>query len=619
MRYLIFLFTLVLFLGSSLKVRAADSLQTYNLKDSIVVVANRYQTSLKNMAYDYQLLKGTELTQLASHSVLQAVDVETPSAFVMEKKVMGYGLGTEGSGQVNLRGLGGQPNTGVLLLINGHPDFMGIFGHPLPDVYGADDIRQVEVLSGPASTVFGSHAMGGVVNIITRSKYRTPFSFSAEGGSFNSYNVGMSVAKQFTQSGLYLSGRYKYSDGHLERSGFQSFALSGGWNYQLNAHWNVSATGRYVPYSFDDPTRLDSLDVAGLGTYAKIERGTGAVLLQNNFARLKGSFQIYTNMGKHRFYDGFESTDFAYGFSAYQYWNGGGKLQLAGGSDVLFYGGQAENKYATLPNGMPVVKEDRQNYNSVGLYLLGFYDVTSYLNVKGGMRYQHHSTGLDSYAPMASISLQPLSHLRLFAGYKSGFRFPTMQELYLFPSANDRLKQEEVHGFDAGAAYYWQHSALQINWYQNDVKNLIQTVSNPAPPPMFKFENDARQTRMNGLEAQLSVYPLKNISLQFSYAYLNPDELTAFNPKQQIKFVLSGRIDKFSLTLFGKYIEDIYAANNHQQRLPDYLVSNVFASYQMGPVTGHVRLFNIFNRKYYYLPQYEAPPFYMMAGVSYHL
>ncbi len=619
MRYSIILFAMVFNFLVVFESIAADSLQTYNLNDSILVVANRYQTSLKNMAYDYQLIKGEQLVQIASHSVLQAVDVESPSAFVMEKKVMGYGLGTEGAGQLNLRGLGGQPNTGVLILINGHPDFMGIFGHPLPDVYGTDDIQQVEVLSGPGSTVFGSHAMGGVVNFITQPKYRSPVSISAEGGSFNSYNMGVNLAKQFKKSGLYISGRYKHSDGHLERSGFQSVSLNGGWNYQLNANWNVTATGRYVPYSFDDPVRSDSLDVAGLGTCAKIERVTGEVLLQNKYEHLQGSFQLYTNMGRHRFYDGFKSNDFAYGFSAYQFWGNGGKIKFAAGTDMLFYGGQAENKYARLPNGRLIVKEEQQRYNSLGLYLLSFYDVTSYLNIKGGLRYQHHSAGLTSYAPMASVSLQPLNNLRVFAGYKSGFRFPTMQELYLFPSANAQLRQEEVRGFDAGVAYYWQKNSLQINWYQNDVKNLIQSVSNPAPPPMFKFENISQRTRMNGMETQLNVRPLTNIELQFSYAYLNPAELTAFNPRQQFKFVVSGHIDKFSLTLYGKYIEDIYAANNHQQRLPDYLVSNLYASYLIGQVNVHLRLFNLFNRKYYYVPQYQAPPFYMMVGVRYHL
>ncbi|HHJ53852.1 MAG TPA: Plug domain-containing protein, partial [Caldithrix abyssi] len=148
--FLIILWTMGLLFSELFAEARNDSLKIYNLGDSIVVVGNHYETSLKNMAYNYQIIPADQVKRLAIHSALEVIDMEFPSAFVMEKKVLGYGVGTEGAGQLYLRGLGGQPNTGVLVLLNGHPDFMGIFGHPLPDVYGIDDIQQVEILSGPA-------------------------------------------------------------------------------------------------------------------------------------------------------------------------------------------------------------------------------------------------------------------------------------------------------------------------------------------------------------------------------------------------------------------------------------------------------------------------------------
>ncbi len=63
---------------------------------------------------------------------------------------------------------GGSPNTQVLVLIDGHPQFMGIMGHPLPDAYVASDAEKIEIIRGPASILYGSNAMGGVINIITR-------------------------------------------------------------------------------------------------------------------------------------------------------------------------------------------------------------------------------------------------------------------------------------------------------------------------------------------------------------------------------------------------------------------------------------------------------------------
>ena len=149
-----------------------DSVVTIQSEDSIVVVANRYQVSAKALSYSYEVVNQDQIQSMSNHSALEMVDMNFPSSYILEKKVMGFGVGDAGAGLVTIRGMGGKPNTGVLVLLNGHPDFMGIFGHPLPDVYGIDDIQRVEILAGPASTVFGNHAMGGVVNLVTEPDYQ---------------------------------------------------------------------------------------------------------------------------------------------------------------------------------------------------------------------------------------------------------------------------------------------------------------------------------------------------------------------------------------------------------------------------------------------------------------
>jgi hypothetical protein len=85
--------------------------------------------------------------------------------------------------------LGGNPTTGVLMLIDGHPQFMGIMGHPLPDSYVASDVERVEVIRGPASILYGTNAMGGVINIITKSK--TPKVFTR----MHEFRTGRSIPK----------------------------------------------------------------------------------------------------------------------------------------------------------------------------------------------------------------------------------------------------------------------------------------------------------------------------------------------------------------------------------------------------------------------------------------
>ena len=591
----------------------ADTMKVYDLQDTIVVVANRFELPLRKLTYTHQVISQAEMLALSTHSALQAIDYVYPSAYTLDKKVIGYGVGTEGAGSINIRGQGGRPNTGMLVLINGHPDFMGLFGHPLPDVYGTDDIQQVEILSGPASTVFGSQALGGIINIRTHPDYAKRVRVTAEGGTFGTYNTGLNLVFPVTDGGIFLSGRYQKTNGHIDQSGFKSVHLQGGFEYALDPVWHISAHGRYVPFEFDDPARGD-IDPAGLGTYGKIRRGTGEILLENTGDELRGSTQIYGNWGHHRFYDGFESHDFTFGLSGYQQWNASKTFSLSFGTDLIRYGGQAENNL--VPPG--IVDSERHVFNSAGIYALGFYNGIDNTTIKLGVRYQYLSLPLNRTAPVAGITYNLLPNLRVYGNFESGFRFPTMNELYLFPPSNPDLKDERIKSIEGGIWYYWSGTnALRISYYNNDVDNIILATPNPAPPPPVRYSNSGK-ARQHGIEAQINMVPVTDISLQLAYSYLDPGDITAYNPKNQFKFVAAGHYGLLNVTLSGKYITGLFGDNYHLMPLPDYLLMNLEGSYEINGVEFIVKLQNLLNRKYFvYMTDtfdYPAPGFHLLAG-----
>jgi len=159
---------------------------TVNL-DEVVVTGTAVKVNRSNIPMAVSVVSTTQLYQSIETALLPALNGRVPGLFVTERGIMGFGVSTGAAGQISIRGIGGSPTIGVLMLIDGHPQFMGIFGHPLPDSYVASDVEKVEVIRGPASILYGSNAMGGVINIITRKQKENGFHGNAHlmAGSYN--------------------------------------------------------------------------------------------------------------------------------------------------------------------------------------------------------------------------------------------------------------------------------------------------------------------------------------------------------------------------------------------------------------------------------------------------
>jgi len=140
---------------------------TINL-DEVVVTGTTVKVNRNNVPMAVSVVGNRQISESVETALLPVLNGRVPGLFVTERGIMGFGVSTGAAGQISIRGIGGSPNTGVLMLIDGHPQFMGIFGHPLPDSYVASDVEKVEVIRGPASILYGSNAMGGVINIITK-------------------------------------------------------------------------------------------------------------------------------------------------------------------------------------------------------------------------------------------------------------------------------------------------------------------------------------------------------------------------------------------------------------------------------------------------------------------
>ena len=135
--------------------------------DEVVVTGARYESDVRHLPMTVSVVSRNQLENNSSSSVLPVLTEQVPGMFVTSRGIMGYGVSGGAAGGMNLRGLGGG-SARLMVLVDGHPQYMGLMGHPIADSYQSMMTERVEVLRGPASVIYGSNAMGGVVNIVTR-------------------------------------------------------------------------------------------------------------------------------------------------------------------------------------------------------------------------------------------------------------------------------------------------------------------------------------------------------------------------------------------------------------------------------------------------------------------
>ncbi len=141
-----------------------DSTKSYIL-EPVVVTGSRYQMPKNEISSSITVVDNKEINESHDVNVIRVLSNKVPGLFLNDNYVMGFGVGAGSAGTINIRGIGGSPNSQVLVLIDGQPQFMGMFGHPIIDALTSSSVQRVEIIRGPASILYGSNAMGGAIKI----------------------------------------------------------------------------------------------------------------------------------------------------------------------------------------------------------------------------------------------------------------------------------------------------------------------------------------------------------------------------------------------------------------------------------------------------------------------
>jgi outer membrane cobalamin receptor len=580
---------------------------TINL-DEVVVTGTTVKVNKRNVPMAVSIVNNLQISESNESAILPILNGRVPGLFVTERGVMGFGVATNAAGQISIRGIGGSPTTGVLMLIDGHPQFMGIFGHPLSDSYVASDVERVEVIRGPASILYGSNAMGGVINIITKKQTREGFSGNASlmYGSYNTQKYMASTGYKNKKLSLFASVNHDQTDGHRPNS---DFTITNGYikaSYKINNNLQVNSDFSLAHFNASDPGP-DTLNAIP-GSKLNITRGYWAFTIDNNYEKISGTAKLFYNFGEHKISDGFHSTDANYGFNIFESIKlfKGNNITL--GADYLTYGGKAENELAM--GGQGIIFKDTTVYDA-GIY--GFLQQTLFnrLTLNAGLRLQDHQVYGTEWIPAGGMAYKITSGSTIKVSIARGFRSPTIQELYIW-NHNMNLKPETIMSYETGLlqSFLNQKLKFELTGYIIKGNNLIINV------PLEGLQN-AGEVFNKGIEFSANANLISNLDLNLTYSYIHMKSPVYATPKYHL--FLSGNYHpgKFQFMTSLQYVNHLDTDPSANTSYQTYVLLNSKISYI---VWKFAELFlsaeNILNQKYENNIYYPMPGITMFGGMK---
>lgn len=422
--------------------------------DSVVVTGARYASDIRHLPMSVAVVDRDEIVRRQEASVLPLLTEQVPGLFVTGRGVMGYGVSDGAAGGISLRGIGGGSAAQMLVLIDGHPQYMGLFGHPIADAYQSMLAERVEVVRGPASVLYGSNAMGGVINIVTRRQREEGVKTDLNVG-YGSWNTLQTEAANRIRKGRFTSvvtGSYNRTDGHRADMGFEQYGGYAKVGYEISRRWNAYADVNLTHFNASNPGEITA---PVFDNDSRITRGMASVSLENSYDRTSGALKFFYNWGRHRINDGygageeprdyrFNSKDRMLGVSWYQsagLWRGS---RLTAGIDWQRFGGRAWNRFTADGREEPIVD---QTEDEIAGYA-DFRQSLGRLTVDAGVRIDHHTRTGTEWVPQAGISLRAARDGALKAMVSKGFRNPVLRELYMFGVKNPDLKPERLWNYE---------------------------------------------------------------------------------------------------------------------------------------------------------------------------
>ena len=520
MKLIRFTFLLISLLFFSLLTSAAERPDTTLMLDEVVVTGSNEAVAARLLPYTVSVVGRSEIENSGTPQLLSILSGRVPSLFVTERGILGYGVSNGGSGHIKMRGIGGDRASAVLMMLDGQPQFAGIYSHHVADFYTAANVDRVEVLRGPASVLYGSNAMAGTINVITRKANSdgAHAMLSSEYGSYNTWETTLSGEYRKGKFSTFNSVSHARTDGSIDGMKYRQWSVYDKIAYDFSSYWKASADFTFMNFVADDPVYPTLANPQSTDIYHQnVSRGEASLAVSNNYGNINGTARLYYSYGNHYIDDPrhFHSTDDRLGLMLYENfapWRG---ASATAGFDFATYTGRipmsggkphVDGSISTLGRKRIV---EYSPYITLGQLLPG-----GIVSLNGGLRMANSDKFGTRWVPQGGFTVNAPMGIVIKASAAMGYRNPSFRELYLYKMANPDLAPERMWNYEASISKnFGKELSASLTAYYSKGNNMIQTVDG---------HNENTGHFINkGIEASMQYHPARRLWLNASYSYLH--------------------------------------------------------------------------------------------------
>ncbi len=606
--------------ASAVSVAAEHTDSTMLTLNDVVVTGTRYKTDVRHLPMAISVVNGAALNADYRTNVLPTLTEQVPGLFVSSRGVLGYGVSTGAAGGIKVRGIGSSAD--LLVLVDGLPQYAGLYGHPIADAYQTMLASKVEVVRGPASMIYGSNAMGGVVNIVTQQMATDGVSTNVnlQGGSYGTFEATATNRLRKGKFSSMAGVNYGRTDGHRAHSAFEQVSGFAKIGYDFTQNWSVTGDVNVTYFESSNPGEVSN---PMIDNDMLITRGMAALSLTNEYHRTSGALRVFYNWGHHHINDGYHPggsprtafylhDDRMGGFSLYQSWCAFTGNRTTAGVDFRHYGGHAWNR--AMADGA-ISEIAKRSVNEVAGYVDFRQDLAPWLIFDAGVRWNHHAVSGSEWVPQGSVTFLLPGDATLRAIVSKGFRNATLRELYMYRPANADLKPERLMNYELAYRQHLLHGRLMVgvNVFYLKADNMIQTQMVDGRP--LNVNTGATENAGFELESAWRINSHFTASANYSFLHMSHPQLSA--PEHKLWVGGGWEQGRFRFNTGVQYVAGLYTATGKNPAKENFVLWNATASCRVAKgINVFVKGENLLAQSYQTVAGFPMPKATVMAGAD---